>query len=80
MPLAEMEYRPWNPEEVPSRYGSMKSLVSPQWHYIDNQVSGTEIYAWQKDSQEVNNLADTPEGQSGIDWFREFLNTDFASR
>jgi hypothetical protein len=58
----------------------MKSLVSPQWHYIDHEVLGVEVYDWRRDHQEANNLADTPEGQSVIDWFRKFLNTGFASR
>jgi arylsulfatase A-like enzyme len=80
LPLAEMEYRPWKPENAPSRHGPMKSLVSPQWHYIDHEVLGVEVYDWRRDHQEANNLADTPEGQSVIDWFRKFLNTGFASR
>lgn len=80
LPLAEMEHRPWNSEDVPSSYGSMKSLVSPQWHYIDHDAFGIEVYDRQKDFQELNNLADTSEGQSAIDWFSKFINTGFASR
>jgi arylsulfatase A-like enzyme len=80
MPLAEMEHRAWRVDDSPSRHGAMKSLVSPQWHYIDHEAFGIEVYDWQKDSQELNNLAETPEGQSIIDWFGKFLNTGFASR
>jgi hypothetical protein len=80
LPLSQMEHRPWNPEDLPSRYGAMKSLLTPQWHYIAHDAFGVEVYHWQEDFQELNNLAATPEGQSIIDWFKRVSQFSLVSR
>jgi arylsulfatase A-like enzyme len=80
LPLSQMEHRPWNPEDLPSRYGAMKSLLTPQWHYIAHDAFGVEVYDWQEDFQELNNLAATPEGQSIIDWFKRVSQFSLVSR
>jgi len=59
-PLAEVEEIPWAPEKAPASEGSLKSLVSPEWHYIEHYKLNPEVYDWNKDPQEMYNLAKVP--------------------
>ena len=43
--------------------GSMKSLVTPQWHLIEHQKFGYQLYDWNQDPGETHNLIDNPSGQ-----------------
>lgn len=42
--------------------GSMKSLVTPQWHLITHEKLGDQIYDWKQDPAESHNLIHTPQG------------------
>lgn len=53
--------------------GSMKSLVSPQWHYILTGNVDEELYDWVRDPGELNNLALTPAGRSVARDFTAYL-------
>ena len=75
MPLAEMKHRPWLPESAPLSRGTMRSLISPEWHYIENDGLGSELYDWANDPEESNNLSETSEGQVIVDEFRDSLQT-----
>jgi arylsulfatase A-like enzyme len=75
-PLAEMEHWPWLPAESPSSHGGMRSLVSPEHHYIEHETLGPELYAWRQDPQELHNLADSEEGQATVDWFKNLLELE----
>jgi len=46
--------------------GWMKSVVSPQWQLIVHEKYSPQIYNWKNDPGELNNLANTPEGQAAI--------------
>lgn len=59
-PLVEVEEIPWAPEKAPVSQGAMRSLVSPQWHYIVPEKLEPEVYDWKNDPREIHNLADTP--------------------
>jgi arylsulfatase A-like enzyme len=50
--------------KVPSRYGAMTSLITPQYHYMWHQTQGTQLYAWGKDPGETSDLIGTPVGES----------------
>jgi arylsulfatase A-like enzyme len=63
-PLTEIGQMTWLPEISPVYHGSIKSLVSPQWHYIEHETLGTELYDWQNDPQELHNLVVSPETSS----------------
>lgn len=46
-----------------STTGSMKSLVTPQWHLIMHEKLGEQLYDWIRDPGESHNVIDTPEGR-----------------
>lgn len=46
--------------------GWMKSVVSPEWQLIVHEKYGNQIYNLKSDPRELNNLANTPEGQAAI--------------
>ena len=43
--------------------GSMKSVVTPQWHLIVHNMLGEQLFDWRHDPAESKNLIATPEGQ-----------------
>jgi arylsulfatase A-like enzyme len=75
-PLSEIEQLPFPElERLPVYSGWIKSLVSPQSHYILHQKTGEELYDWANDPKEVNNLALTPEGQQATRVFSSRLKS-----
>jgi arylsulfatase A-like enzyme len=63
-PLVELAQRPYPLfKKYSIYYGGMKSLIIGHWQYIDQDKSGEELYDWEKDPEELHNLAATPEGQ-----------------
>jgi arylsulfatase A-like enzyme len=46
--------------------GDMKSLVTPQWHFIVHQILGEQLYDWVHDPGELRNLINSPEGQNTV--------------
>lgn len=57
----------------PSYYGAMKSVVMPQWHYIQGGKSAQALYACCDDEQ--RDLASTPLGLAVNSAFRQLLQT-----
>jgi arylsulfatase A-like enzyme len=73
LPLVEMEHWPWMYVKAPSSQGGMRSLVSSEYHYIEHDTLGTELYDWRRDPREMRNLAETRDGQAKIEQFRGIL-------
>jgi arylsulfatase A-like enzyme len=66
-PLAEIEQFPFEPlKRLPVYHGWMKSLVTPEWHYIVHEKLSVELYSWNRDPAEKNNLAGTSEGSEVV--------------
>lgn len=55
----------------PSYYGDMKSVVTPQWHYVQGGKSGHELYACCDDEQ--HDLASSSLGSRVTAVFRQLL-------
>lgn len=62
-PLSELAQFVHSSEEWPCHWGSMESMVSDKWHYIYHDKFGAQLYDWQNDKPELNNLAKTPDDQ-----------------
>jgi len=60
-PLSELAQFIHSTQEVPARSGSMQSMVSDKWHYIYHEKLGAELYDWQLDKPELNNLSKAPD-------------------
>jgi arylsulfatase A-like enzyme len=79
-PLAEMEHWPWMEGVSPSSHGGMRSLISPEHHYIEHETLGSELYDWRQDPKETHDLADSQDGQAVIGWFKGLLREALARR
>ena len=62
-PLSELARFRDEAVNIPSRYGAMKSLVTPQYHYMFHETFGTQLFDWIHDPEENSNLISTPESK-----------------
>ena len=68
--LVKIWSQPKPPEEWPhvlaelEHEGTYKSLVTARWQFILNQKQELELYDWQNDPRQANNLANSPEGRA----------------
>lgn len=60
------------PSNIPSYYGAMKSLVSPQWHFILHQKFGPQLFDRVQDPQELHDQAKSDAGRMLV---QEFMKT-----
>jgi arylsulfatase A-like enzyme len=58
-PLAEAGERDWASESFPMHHGDMKSLFTPDLHFIAHETLPDELYAW-ADVNEKEDLAEDP--------------------
>lgn len=78
-PLAELEKFPFEPvKRDPAYHGAMKSLVSPDWHYIEHEKFGQELFHWRDDPKQSNNLAASPDGKPVAGGFAQQLKWRLA--
>lgn len=70
---SEIEQLPWVPEKYPVHHGAIRSIVSSEWHYIENEALGVELYDWIRDRQESRNLIENQEIQSTVDRFKRTI-------
>jgi arylsulfatase A-like enzyme len=56
-PRLGLAQRPWDSENTPIRHGSMRSLVQSDWHFIDHDTFGPELYDFVRDPAEQHDLA-----------------------
>jgi hypothetical protein len=69
---------PFGSQKYPTYHGWLKSLVTPEWHYILHERFGPELYQWPKDMMEENNLSKTAAGAATIREFSSCLETILA--
>jgi arylsulfatase A-like enzyme len=78
-PVSELAHYPWGAAQAPSAYGDMKSVISPQWHYITHDEYGEELYDWLEDPTESINLAQNQDAQPVMARFRADLESLLVS-
>jgi arylsulfatase A-like enzyme len=57
-PISELAELHWFTEGVPNYNGPVRSLVTPEWHYI-RQEDNDILFDWKNDPDEAHNLCDT---------------------
>jgi len=78
-PLAELEKFPFEPvKREPAYHGAIKSLVSPEWHYIEHEKFGQELFHWHDDPKQSNNLAASPSDRVVVEQFADQLRRRLA--
>jgi arylsulfatase A-like enzyme len=58
--------------------GDMRSLITPQWHFIVHEKLGEQLYDWVRDPGETHNLISTPEGKAAAPALRIDLEKQSA--
>jgi arylsulfatase A-like enzyme len=74
--LAEIAQQPFAPEKAPTSHGWMKSILTTEWHFLEHEKFGSQLYAWRSDPGELNNLAERPDLQDVVNRFRSRLEHD----
>lgn len=74
MPLSELKHKPWEKDpNSPIRFGSMRSLVDPSWHYIEQDGRGHQLFAWPTDPREATDLAARPDLQDVAERLKKLI-------
>jgi arylsulfatase A-like enzyme len=72
-PVSYIAQQSWVNAKLPVHHGSIHSVMDTQWHYIENERLGVELYRVQEDPLELTDLAKNPEAQDLIRAFRSEL-------
>jgi arylsulfatase A-like enzyme len=76
--LAQLRYEPL--QHMPVYHGAMRSIVSPEWHFIWHEKFGAELYDWKHDPAQTKNLAKSPEAADVVRDFQKELAARKAIR
>jgi arylsulfatase A-like enzyme len=79
-PIAECAKVPWAPPNAPTRYGSMKTIITPRWQYILHETLGDALYNRQSDPGQQVNLAGRPEMGRVVETLRSQLLGALSTR
>ena len=66
---------PYLPPWLPASRGTMQSVILDGVHYILNGDGSEELYDFETDVAETENLVDRPERRETLDQARRVLNT-----
>jgi len=72
-PISEVAKFEGAAEINPSTHGEMKSVVTGEWHFIEHEVFGVELYDRLSDPQETQDLANEAENLSVIELLQKYL-------
>ena len=75
--LSELDFAPNLPASYPISKGDMKSLVTGVFHYIKNGDGSEELYNFENDPYETNNLSRSDKERHVLDRFRASLKSMF---
>ena len=65
-PRSYIKHRAWASPNDPLHYGNLRSVVSPDWHYIETDGVSRELFDWVHDRKEQRNRVDDPAAQSAL--------------
>jgi len=72
--LSEVTGLPGGPPGYPVSRGSLRSLISRDWHLILSTSGETELFAWPDDPEERTNLATTERGRAAVATLTRTIN------
>lgn len=72
-PLASTEKKRWAPKGSPARVGSLDCVLTPEWHFIQNESRPIELYRWHSDPDEKQNLANSTEWDATVTELKALL-------
>jgi arylsulfatase A-like enzyme len=72
-PISELAQFDSAAEQNPSTHGEMKSVVDKEMQFIIHEKFGEELYNWQIDPHETNNLITAPASQTIANAFKAYL-------
>lgn len=72
-PISELAQMDGAADINPSTHGAMKSVVGTEMQYIVHEHFGEELFNWQVDPQETNNLIEDASSKPAADSFRLYL-------
>jgi arylsulfatase A-like enzyme len=75
--LSELDFAPNLPASYPLAKGNMKSLAEGSYHYIKNGDGSEELYNFENDPNETNDLSHSEKERQVLDRFRASLKTIF---
>jgi arylsulfatase A-like enzyme len=78
-PLSHVPHQPWRPKHFPNSSGSVSSMVTPQWHFIQHQSRAPELYDWQTDPTQSRNLARDPSLATVVGELQAALRANIAA-
>jgi hypothetical protein len=67
-----------NQRLITAQTGPMKSMVAERWHLIIHKTLGRQLYDWQSDPAELNNVINTPAGQEAAATMLVKLNNNLS--
>ncbi|HXZ42031.1 MAG TPA: sulfatase [Terriglobales bacterium] len=73
-PVSEMAQYKFLPETYPAYSGSLQSITSPGWQFIEGHNRPAELYNWAQDNGEIKNLAASPSAQGVLTDLAEQLH------
>lgn len=72
-PRSDLKQRPWAEEGSPVRLGTLQSVVTPDYHFIESDHGTQELFAPASDPGESKNLVGQPSLKSEVDRHRALL-------
>jgi arylsulfatase A-like enzyme len=72
-PIAEVTKAIWVPPKHLVHDGSMSSVITFRYQYVEHQKFGSAIYDLQTDPMEITNLAAEPAMKTVMDSFKSYL-------
>jgi arylsulfatase A-like enzyme len=73
--LSEVSHVDKGPPGYPTSAGSLRSLITREWHVIVSSSGSTELYDRQHDAMEVTNVASDDAARQVLERLRELIST-----
>lgn len=73
--FSEMEHWDWNLDTSPSHYGAIQAVIDSEFHLIQNDSLGVELFRWREDPLEATNLISSDSLNATADELQQILRS-----